>query len=82
MLDVPLNAMWKNCEQEQTRTGKDQIESYDLLQTNTIHEEGSTQTRNHQTQKEAVVDSFAPAIYQFLSTCKAAFAHMLGSALM
>jgi hypothetical protein len=45
MLDVPLNAMWKNCEQEQTRTGKNQIESYDLLQTNTIHEEGSTQTK-------------------------------------
>ena len=39
MLDVPLNAMWKNCEQEQTRTSKDQIESYDLLQTSTIHEE-------------------------------------------
>ena len=46
MLDVPLNAMWKNCEQEQTRTGKNQIESYDLLQTNTIHEEGSTQPKS------------------------------------
>lgn len=40
MLDVPLNAMWKDCEQEQTRTSKDQIESYDLLQISIVHEKG------------------------------------------